>query len=50
MLNTSGSELFADGPPPPQLRAQKYMLTEIIKFVAAWGVFAEFLDWSNVTV
>ena len=25
------------------------MLTEIIKFVAARGVYAEFLGWSNVT-
>jgi hypothetical protein len=34
---------IADGPPPP--RAQEYMLTEIIKFVAAQGVYAEFLGW-----
>ena len=23
---------------------------ENVKFVAAWGVYAEFLSWSNVTV
>ena len=34
----------------PKLRAQKYMLTEPTEFVAARGIFAEFLGWSILPV
>jgi len=44
---------FFDEPPQgpaPELRAQIYMLTEPIEFVAVRGVCVEFLGWSNLPV
>ena len=45
MLNNFGSKFLLTDLPRLNIRAQEYMLTEIIKFVAAQGVYAEFLGW-----
>jgi len=48
MFNISGSILFADRPPPPQHTSSGIHADGDYQVVAAQGVFAEFLGWSNV--